>query len=298
MPKGKKKGQKPAHQNSFAFRHNPKSKLTDKILSSPNEGLCQRCHDKIEWRKTYRKYKPLTQPSKCNLCQKRNVTAAYHTICSGCARSQKAIDKMSKLRLDAPEDKTEMDKTEILDLDSGVEIRLSQDENEENRIPPGKKVCRVCAMCCKAAALRNDDEDDQKAQVDEMKREMEEKLGRQLKLREAKAIERKVERALEKEKQEAKERRRMLREESMRNRKMSADGEELDQDDHCGLEDLYTYSKDEDVDEKVDFHSSFRGNADFGDEDDEFLKAVGGQEKLLTGEAYQKMLLARGEETQ
>ncbi len=40
-------GRIPAHNNSFAFRHNPKSKLTAKILNSPNEGLCHRCHEKV-----------------------------------------------------------------------------------------------------------------------------------------------------------------------------------------------------------------------------------------------------------
>ena len=54
-PRKKKKGRAPAHQNSFAFRHNPKSKKTEKILSSPNVGVCGRCRDKIEWRKRYRK---------------------------------------------------------------------------------------------------------------------------------------------------------------------------------------------------------------------------------------------------
>ena len=82
--KSKPKGRAPAHQNTFAFKHNPKSKRTEKILSMPNRGLCQRCHDKIEWRKKYRKYKPLSQPSKCNICERRNVKAAYHTICIEC----------------------------------------------------------------------------------------------------------------------------------------------------------------------------------------------------------------------
>ena len=53
--KKKKKGRAPKHQNSFAFIHNPKSKKTDKILASPNVGVCKRCYDKIEWRKKYRK---------------------------------------------------------------------------------------------------------------------------------------------------------------------------------------------------------------------------------------------------
>lgn len=52
----------PKHQNSFAFKHNPKSKKTLKILALPSEGLCRRCSEQIEWRKKYRKYKPLTKP--------------------------------------------------------------------------------------------------------------------------------------------------------------------------------------------------------------------------------------------
>jgi hypothetical protein len=55
---------KQAHQNSFAFRHNKHSTLTEKIKAAPNEGLCPKCHEKVEWRKKYRKYKPLTQPKK------------------------------------------------------------------------------------------------------------------------------------------------------------------------------------------------------------------------------------------
>lgn len=61
--RGNVRKQAPKHQNGFAFKHNPKSKKTNYILSLPNEGLCQRCHDQIEWRKSYRKYKPLTKPS-------------------------------------------------------------------------------------------------------------------------------------------------------------------------------------------------------------------------------------------
>jgi len=53
--KKKKKGRAPKHQNTYAFQHNPKSKKTDKILASPNVGVCKRCYDKIEWRKKYRK---------------------------------------------------------------------------------------------------------------------------------------------------------------------------------------------------------------------------------------------------
>lgn len=52
------------YQNTYAFKHNPKSKLTKKILEIPNEGVCNKCYEVIEWRKKYRKYKPLTVPKK------------------------------------------------------------------------------------------------------------------------------------------------------------------------------------------------------------------------------------------
>ncbi len=95
--KGGTHDRKPVHQNTFAFRHNLKSKKTEKILASPVKGVCQRCIEQIvsamlkgichqlsichhdflsvrlslsqpfilqEWKKKYRKYKPLTKPAK------------------------------------------------------------------------------------------------------------------------------------------------------------------------------------------------------------------------------------------
>ncbi|ELR21715.1 uncharacterized protein ACA1_384380 [Acanthamoeba castellanii str. Neff] len=74
---------------SVAFKHNKNSKKTINILALPNEGLCPRCHDIIEWKKKYRKYKPLTTPKRCTKCQEKTVKRAYHTICDGCARKTK-----------------------------------------------------------------------------------------------------------------------------------------------------------------------------------------------------------------
>eukprot|EP00002_Diphylleia_rotans_P037610 TRINITY_DN8419_c0_g2_i1.p1 TRINITY_DN8419_c0_g2~~TRINITY_DN8419_c0_g2_i1.p1 ORF type:complete len:275 (-),score=86.99 TRINITY_DN8419_c0_g2_i1:57-881(-) len=85
MSSQSKKGKKPAHQNEFAFKHNKHSKLTAKILAAPNLGLCHRCTDIVEWRKRYRKYKPLSQPKKCTSCSQKTVTLAYHVICDKCA---------------------------------------------------------------------------------------------------------------------------------------------------------------------------------------------------------------------
>ena len=43
----------------------------------------------VEWRKQYRKYKPLRQPATCNDCHQKTVTAAYHKICPPCARERR-----------------------------------------------------------------------------------------------------------------------------------------------------------------------------------------------------------------
>lgn len=93
MTQIRRDGPKPRHQNDYAFKHNKASKLTAKILSTPNVGLCKRCHDIIEWKKAYRKYKPLTQPRRCNVCQQKTITLAYHVICDACAKKQKKCAK-------------------------------------------------------------------------------------------------------------------------------------------------------------------------------------------------------------
>lgn len=45
-----------AHQNKYAFKHNKNSKKTQKIEETVNVGgLCERCAEKIEWRKKVRR---------------------------------------------------------------------------------------------------------------------------------------------------------------------------------------------------------------------------------------------------
>lgn len=73
------------HQNTFAFYHNKGSKLTKFILESPIRGLCSKCTTIIEWRKTYRKYKPLTIPKKCTRCEEKSIQEAYHIVCHKCS---------------------------------------------------------------------------------------------------------------------------------------------------------------------------------------------------------------------
>jgi len=60
----RKKGQK--YQNSTAFKNNlhDTSRMTKLINSTDVVGVCARCKDAIEWRKKFKKYKPLKAPKK------------------------------------------------------------------------------------------------------------------------------------------------------------------------------------------------------------------------------------------
>lgn len=83
---GKPKRGPPKHANTYAFHHNPSSRLTAHILSLPINDLCPPCVAVIEWRKKYRKYKPLTVMKKCTACGEKRIKEAYHVICAQCCR--------------------------------------------------------------------------------------------------------------------------------------------------------------------------------------------------------------------
>ena len=288
--KKKKKGRAPAHQNRFAFRHNPKSKKTDKILAAPNVGCCARCHEKIEWRKQYRKYKLLTQPGKCNLCQRRNVKAAYHTICGDCAVGDKAnkavVEALAgKSASGAANGKVEGANdgaTENAIANNAADQQQGSDENvannedmpnhdsddeeeEEEETPENPRNRKVCAICAKAYAmgsLEDDNEEDELAKLEQA-------LEGKLKLREKRAIERKIERLAE----DRRRNRRVAKvEEEVEDQKNDQEGQD------AGREDTKDANDNDSGDE-------------VSEQDDPFLKAVGGVDKLLTGETYQKQLL-------
>ncbi|KAL7483643.1 hypothetical protein ACHAW6_009289 [Cyclotella cf. meneghiniana] len=324
--KKKKKGRAPKHQNSFAFRHNPKSKKTEKILSSPNLGVCRRCHDKIEWRKKYRKYKPRTQPGKCNICFQKNVMAAYHTICTKCAGGEVAIAAMEKYRsgpnggTTKDHDDDEVSGTNSDDaIDAHIaasndpgheEVRHENNDDDANdddcpratdastskpggdttfaKSPNNSRRIRVCAMCTREPALSKYDKLDGEgageliARIQELEDALESGMdsadGHKLTLREVKAIERQLDKL-----------RLEMKEKGKKNKKKDAvnedgDGEEAESDDH---------DESESDDDESDQIEEDEDDDDDDDRNDPFLLAVGGREKLLVGEEYQKMLLAR-----
>lgn len=93
-----KKGQR--HQNTKAFKNNlhDTSKKTKQINSLKVGGVCVRCREIIEWRKKYKKYKPLTAPKKCVRCELKTIKHAYHTVCSKCAQQAGVCEKCGEVR--------------------------------------------------------------------------------------------------------------------------------------------------------------------------------------------------------
>ncbi|KAI4352402.1 hypothetical protein L6164_006659 [Bauhinia variegata] len=82
----------PKHQNKFAWEPNAGKKINETEVGgrfrplSEITGVCPRCKEQIEWKRRYGKYKPLTEPAKCQRCSKRAVRQAYHNLCPGCAK--------------------------------------------------------------------------------------------------------------------------------------------------------------------------------------------------------------------
>ena len=86
----------PKHQNETAWvpsRNDKHNSLRKLVSALPNQGVCARCHEQIEWKKQYGKYKPLKQPGKCTGCGHRNVEHAYHALCQGCCSERRVCAK-------------------------------------------------------------------------------------------------------------------------------------------------------------------------------------------------------------
>ena len=88
-----KKGQK--YQNSTAYKPERYGKSRQVKLAGalPLAGVCTRCKEKLEWKKKYDKYKPLTVPKRCVSCGEKKVKQAYYRLCQECALSNHVCAK-------------------------------------------------------------------------------------------------------------------------------------------------------------------------------------------------------------
>lgn len=78
------------HQNATAYKAGRYGETRQMKLAAsvPLAGICARCKEKIEWKKKYDKYKPLTVPKRCIICQEKKVKQAYYRLCQGCAETE------------------------------------------------------------------------------------------------------------------------------------------------------------------------------------------------------------------
>jgi len=217
--------------------------------------------------------------------------AAYHTICTKCAMSDVALVAMKKHQNEASCDESpENPKVDSNDVDAemkeqedSVPTQLAQCEsiNENNRTIKTRSI-KVCAVCTHEPALSKYDNMPPEAselvsQIQELEDTLEDGIGEdghKLTLREIKTIERQ----LEKLKLDIKEFGKKKSESD------EAPPDESGEDNECNDGDEPSV----DSDESDNCYEE-------EDEDDPFLKAVGGKDKLLVGDEYQKMLLARAE---
>ncbi|KVH92638.1 Protein of unknown function DUF2039 [Cynara cardunculus var. scolymus] len=91
----------PKHANKYAWKPNAGVKINETEVGgrfrplSEITGVCPKCRDQIEWKRKYGKYKPLSEPAKCQKCTKRAVRQAYHNLCNACAREHNVCAKCS-----------------------------------------------------------------------------------------------------------------------------------------------------------------------------------------------------------
>jgi len=224
------------------------------------------------------------------------VSAAYHTICGGCARGEKALKAVReamvadereaeaagrKKQSASEEGKGEAGEDSAVssrDCDADGEADASAREEKDDVATPKTSVSssqdqprRACAVCVRALALgsTSDVSNDKIAAV---LAKLSPDANRPLKLREKRALERKLERLREEEKERRKAERRADRE--------NEEGENETEDSESGddVESVVGAGEDEDSDTE---------------EEDPFLKAIGGADKLATGGDYQRMLMER-----
>jgi len=102
------------YQNTEAF-DNAKwglSTYVEKVAKMPVGAVCKRCADKLEWRKKFKKYKPLAARAKCEECLQKEIRHAYHRLCLPCGSKLSCCamcrDKTTVLPM--PKTKEEMEK--------------------------------------------------------------------------------------------------------------------------------------------------------------------------------------------
>ncbi len=224
--------------------------------------------------------------------EKRVVKYAYHTICTKCTTSDAAWKAMmiSSSHRDFADGKVDEDNEPVIDDDveetDGESVVVVDEAKHRGvasllKLTPSANPQRVCAICVKEIALPD---------AGGPAHSIEDIIARMgpMSLRQRKGLERQLLRQHDEQDGTGK---------AHAHEGEPDDGEQDEDED----EDEDEETNDDDTnDEEDDAHSDpdeikddIRKVLDDCDEDDPFLVAIGGADKLLVGEAYQKMLLSK-----
>ena len=119
-----KKGKQQKYQNREEFSLMYRPMLQEIKENTPKDHLCKHCYEKIDWKLKFGKYKKLSQPSKCNLCDRKTVVKAYRTICDKCCDDQKICSMCGEEKTIVPFTDEERDHLKTLKLDNLVENKM------------------------------------------------------------------------------------------------------------------------------------------------------------------------------
>ena len=219
--------------------------------------------------------------------EKRVVKYAYHTICTKCTTSDAAWKAMmiSSSHRDFADGKVDEDNEPVIDDDveetDGESVVVVDEAKHRGvasllKLTPSANPQRVCAICVKEIALPD---------AGGPAHSIEDIIARMgpMSLRQRKGLERQL-----------------LRQQQEQDGTGKAHAPEGEPDYGEQEEEADDTNDDDTNDEEEDVQSDpdeikddIRKVLDDCDEDDPFLVAIGGADKLLVGEAYQKMLLSK-----
>lgn len=121
----KRKGP-PRHQNQKEFTLLYAPQLQELKDKTPRDHLCPHCFDKIEWKLKFGKYKKLTQPARCTVCDMKTVVKAYRQICDKCSDDHGICSMCREEKSLVPFTDQEKADLQKLRLDQLVENNLKQ----------------------------------------------------------------------------------------------------------------------------------------------------------------------------
>lgn len=125
----------------------------------------------------FRKYKPLSQPRKCNECHQKTIKAAYRTLCVECAKRLKACPQCAEQHLNLnPKIPTKADEAQDHTFLEGVVESL----RERDRRTVYRKISRGEDVLGHLVESDSDSHDDQSVDDNEENSKWNDSLGREL----------------------------------------------------------------------------------------------------------------------